>query len=102
MDDNVKFGVTNVKFGVANACYAVMNDGTYSELHELGDAMSFDIEPSDEDVSVWAELLAKLPICETFTFRVEWWSINRFCKVIGERPPFTIRRLRRGGKSHRK
>lgn len=96
MDDNVKFGATNVY-------YAVMNDdGTYSEFHELGDVTSFDIEASDEDVSAWAEALAKLPVCETFTFKMDWWQINRFCKVIGERPPYTVQRLRHGGKSHRK
>lgn len=89
-------------YGLTNVCYAVMNDdGEYEEFHVLGEAASLDISTPDEDVERWADALAALPTCTSFQFRLDWWMYNAWCRIFGIRTPYTIRRLRRGGKSHK-
>lgn len=96
MGDEVSFGITNVYFGI------LQDDGTYADGGFIGEAVSFDIEPRDDDVSVWADALASMP-CGSFRLDIEWWSMNRFLTdVLAHRPMYTVRGLRRNGKSHRR
>lgn len=93
----------NIVHGIAHAYYAVVDDsGEYGEFRELGNAMSFDIDVQDGEKKYLANAIASLPTCTTQFFTVKWWSLNRFFKLFGHRPPYTVRRLRCGGKSHKK
>ena len=94
MGDDVRYGATCVLYAFAH------DDGTWSEPMELGEATAFDMRPSDEEMERWGRVLADVSV--HMSFRVAWWSINRTFKLMGLKPPYTVRGLRRGGKSHRR
>ena len=94
MGDDVRYGATCVLYAFAH------DDGTWSEPMELGEATAFDMRPSDEEMERWGRVLEVAPTC--MTFRIVWWSVNRTFKLMGLKPPYTVRGLRRGGKSHRR
>lgn len=103
MGDDASFVVSNVRHGVSNGAFFIANDdGTYDKVgvvSDIGFSESFDIK--DPETSAFASILADIP-CQSFRFDVKWWSINRFVSLFSERIPYTVRRLRRNGKSHRR
>ena len=90
-------------YGFTNVHYAVMNDdGEYGELHELGEAVSFDIDMPDDEAERYADAIVGLQTGMSFEIKLEWWMYNAWYRIFGAKTPYTIRRLRRGGKSHRR
>ena len=104
--------------GVSNVYYAAMNeDGTYGELHEIGDAVSLslsDLDMDDDEMDKWADTLVDLQNqTHTIHLKLPWFWQNTtayksmFGNTFGYRrggifyPEYTIPRLRRGGKSHK-
>ena len=97
MGDDVKFGVTGVRYRV------LCDDGAWSRMMELGESASFDIVPTEDEASAWSDAILALPTCDSFTLKIDWWQSNRIAKVFGGmRVPYTVGRLRRYGKSHRR
>lgn len=86
-----------VYFGV------LKDDGTYGKCQKLDESTELHVSVSDEEADSWSRALAALPTCTTtFWFKTPWWSTNRLYKILGHRPPYTVRGLKRNGKSHKK
>ena len=103
-----------VKFGTSNGFISFDGGGTYEPLGEVSE---FDIGVSDDEVEAWADALLSIvnePMLGTLSFKLPWyWSWRHlrrfelpfgddlFWRLAGSRPRYTIRDLRRGGKSHK-
>lgn len=90
---------SGVYFGV------LAEDGSYAfgDYQKLGEYTAIDVSVSDEEIETYARVLAALPTCTTtFWLKTPWWSTNRLYKILGYRPPYTVRGLKRNGKSHKK
>lgn len=91
--------------GVRNVYFGVVSDGDV-QWQPLQGAVSFEIESTD-DTPYYDSYLFDDPEPKEITFRLSWWCdpYTFACKVLGfpshRKPKYTIRRLRRGGKSHR-
>lgn len=58
---------------------------------------------ADGELETWSGKLAKLanePM--TITLRPQWWSLNRLYKLVTGRCKYTVPRLRRWNKGHRR
>ena len=76
-------------------------DGTMNEKR-LGEVAYFDLDMSDEEADRWSRTLAALPTCTTtFWSKPLWWGTNKLYKAFGLEAPYTVRRLKRNGKSHK-
>ena len=88
-------------FACGGLVYA-KNDGGWQQLGFIGgDGIS--LSANDEtELSVYAQILSELP-CQSFAFTIPWWGMNGFMRVFdpSKPPAYTVRNLRRGGKSHR-
>ena len=103
-----------VRFGISNGFISFDSGETYEPLGEVSE---FDISVSDDEASAWSETLLTLanePRLATVSFKLPWyWSWRNlrefelpfgddlFWRMAGSRSRYTIRDLRRGGKSHR-
>lgn len=100
----------NVRYGVSNAVVCV--DGKYVPVGEIGE-LEFVGSASDKSEPFGNALSALHMEPETYCINlvVPWWSDPhiRFIRLIGwdscvflkYKSPYTVRSLRRGGKSHR-
>ena len=101
----------SVRYGVSNFCVLRGADGKYVPV---GSVFEFDITTSDDcDIPVYENIRALMEPAEpvTICFKLPWWSDPRirFIRLIGwdscvflkYKCPYTVRSLRRGGKSHR-
>ena len=93
--------------GVSNVYYAAMNeDGTYGELHEIGDAVSLslsDLDMDDDEMDKWADTLIDLQN-QTYTveLKLPWfWPNTTLGRMMGARPIRGCPMLRHGSKSHK-
>lgn len=105
-------------YGFSNG-YISFDDGKTFE--PLGEITEFDISEehecnvTDEEMSAWADALLTISgEPQTITFKLPWYSdcqlrqiatilgvSTAFMLSVGAKPKYTIRRLRRGGKSHK-
>lgn len=89
-------------FACGGLVYA-KSDGGWQQLGHVGeDGISLSTDEETE-LSAYAQILSELP-CQSFTLTIPWWGMNRFLRVFGSSrwPAYTVRNLRRGGKSHKK
>lgn len=99
------------KFATGGILYAAGGDGEWHTIGELSD--SPELTDRKCDTPIWDETasrLSDLNFSETITLTTPWWfDWTRVVRLImGDqyparhlRPRWTIRTLRRGGKSHR-
>jgi len=63
--------------------------------------VSLTADSDDDETELWAGRLMELsnePI--TFRLKPQWWSLNRFYKLVTGRYKYTVRSLRRDRKGH--
>ena len=97
----------NVRYGVSNAVVCV--DGKYVPVGEISE-LEFVGSASDES-KLFGKAFSAQPEMYSISFDFPWWSDPRirFIRLIGwdnctflkHKCPYTVRSLRRGGKSHR-
>lgn len=55
-----------------------------------------------DDIEVWQGKLSELNQTVRIAVRPHWWSLNRFFKLVTGRYKYTVPRLRRWNKGHRR
>ena len=75
-------------------------DGEWQNLGYVGDG-GITLTSGNDELEPWADKLLELSN-KQITFWPIWYTVNPMCRLLGVRPAYTIRLLRRGGKSHRK
>ena len=78
--------------------FKMSDDG---ELENLGYIGEDGITISD-DYDVWSGKLLKLNQTVSIAVRPYWWSLNRLYKLVTGRYRYTVPRLRRWNKGHRR
>ena len=76
--------------------------GEWESLGYVGaDGISFGADCDDGELEEWTGKLVELAN-QQFTFRLkfQWWSLNRFYKLVTGRYKYTVRSLRRDRKGH--
>ena len=74
-------------------------DGEWQNLGYVGDG-GITLTSGNDELEPWADKPLELSR-KRITFRPIWYTVNPMCRLLGVRPAYTIRSLRRGGKSHR-
>jgi len=91
--------------GDENATFAsggfMFKASDYGELENLGYIGEDGITIS-ADYDVWQGKLAELNQTVRIAVRPYWWSLNRFYKLVTGRYRYTVPRLRRWNKGHRR
>lgn len=77
------------------------DDGEWESIGYIGeDGISLS---ADGELETWSSKLANLanePM--TITLKPQWWSLNRLYKLVTGRYKYTVPRLRRWNKGHRR
>ena len=97
----------NVRYGVSNAVVCI--DGKYVPVGEIGE-LEF-VGSASSESKLFGKALSAQSETYSISFDVPWWNDPhiRFIRLIGwdsctflkYKSPYTVRSLRRGGKSHR-
>ena len=87
-------------FACGGIVYA-KDDGGWQQLGSVSED-GITLSTDETEPSVYAQILSELP-CQSFALTIPWWGTNRLMKVFvpDRTPAYSVRRLRRGGKSHR-
>ena len=78
------------------------DDGEWENIGYIGDD-GISLSGGDEELEVWAGRLVELsnePVA--IVVRPQWWSLNRLYKFVIGRYKYTVPRLRRWNKGHRR
>ena len=76
------------------------DDGEWENLGYISeDGMTL---TDSDDVEVWQGKLAELNQTVRIAVRPYWWSLNRLYKLVTGRYKYTVPRLRRWNKGHRR
>ncbi len=95
------------KFATGGLLYAKSSDGTWSVLGKIDSDVPFEASRGSDSGNGLPDRYHWVlgNNCGTFstTLRVQWWAKSKLLRVLGFKgsPPYTIRSLRRNGKSHR-
>ena len=76
-------------------------DGEWESVGYIGDD-GISLSGGDEELEVWAGKLAELNQTVSIALRPQWWSLNGFYKLVTGRYKYTVPRLRRWNKGHRR
>lgn len=74
------------------------DDGGWENLGYIGE----DGITISDDYEVWAGKLLELSQTVSIAVKPQWWSLNRFFKLATGRYKYTVPRLRRWNKGHRR
>lgn len=78
--------------------FKASDDGGWENLGYIGD----DGITISDDYEVWAGKLLGLSQTVSIAVKPYWWSLNRFYKLVTGRYKYTVPRLRRWNKGHRR
>ena len=80
--------------------FKASDDGGWESVGYIGeDGITF---PDSYDVEVWQGKLSELNQTVSIVVRSQWWSLNRLYKLVTGRYRYTVPRLRRWNKGHRR
>ena len=95
-------GDENATYANGGFMFKASDDGEWESVGYIGDD-GISLSGGDEELEVWAGRLVELPNEPvSIVVRLQWWSLNRLYKLVTGRYKYTVPRLRRWNKGHRR
>lgn len=92
-------GDENATYANGGFMFRASDDGEWESVGYIGeDGITID----SDDIEVWQGKLFKLNQTVSIAVKPYWWSLNRLYKLATGRYRYTVPRLRRWNKGHRR